>query len=188
MHLLRRRQRYSAGAVKLRLSLLLLALLALLATLIPSALADVSCLPDGSGEAEQCRDNTPQDCSGVSSSVESLWPPNHSLRTVVLSLPTDGDGEPMNLTITAVTQDEPVNERGDGNTAPDAVVGSDSNEVSLRAERSGRGDGRVYVISFGASSDQGDECSGEVEVYVPTSQGRNAEAVDSGQSFSSFSQ
>ena len=43
---------------------------------------------------------------------------------------------------TPVTQDEPVNGLGDGDTGPDAVTLSDG--ILLRAERSGTGDGRVY--------------------------------------------
>ena len=40
------------------------------------------------------------------------------------------------ITITGVTQDEPTNGLGDGDTGPDAII--NGNTVLLRAERSGR--------------------------------------------------
>jgi hypothetical protein len=43
---------------------------------------------------------------------------------------------------TAVTQSEPLNGLGDGDTSPDAVLQGDS--VLLRAERSGLGTGQRY--------------------------------------------
>ena len=46
-------------------------------------------------------------------SKASLWPPNHKLRTVTVSGATDPDGDPVAITITGVTQDEPVNGKAD---------------------------------------------------------------------------
>ena len=58
---------------------------------------------------------------------------------------TDPDGDPVTHTITGVTQDEPLNGQGDGDTSPDARdVPGHADQVNLRAERSGNGDGRVY--------------------------------------------
>lgn len=115
--------------------------------------------------------NDPPVCSAVSASETALWPPDHGLRMVSLSGATDVEGDPVIITVTAVTQDEPVNGLGDGDTGPDAVAGATSNEVQLRAERSGTGDGRVYRVSFTASDGQGGTCSGVVRVSVPKSQG-----------------
>jgi hypothetical protein len=92
----------------------------------------------------------------------------------------------VTITITGVTQDEPLNGLGDGDTAPDAQVGSASNTVLLRAERSGAGDGRVYRISYTASDPAGASCSGVVTVGVPHDQGPNGGPVDSGLVVDSF--
>ena len=81
-----------------------------------------------------------------------------------------GVSDPNNnatITITGVTQDEPTNGLGDGDTAIDAVINGDGT-VLLRAERSGKGDGRVYRISFTASDLEG-STSGVVKVSVPHS-------------------
>lgn len=69
---------------------------------------------------------------------------------------TDPDGDAITVEITSVTQDEPINGLGDGDTCPDAVI--DEGRVELRAERSGTGDGRVYQIEFIASDGKGSEC------------------------------
>ena len=73
---------------------------------------------------------------------------------------------PVSITVTGITQDEPVNGSGDGNSCPDATgIGTDT--ARLRAERSAKGDGRVYHVSFVASDGEGDQCSGTVAVCVP---------------------
>jgi len=130
--------------------------------------------------------NTPPDCSTVVPSQVSLWPPNHKLQTVGISEATDADGDTVTLTITAVTQDEPLNGIGDGDTSPDAehVLGH-ADQVRLRAERSGPGDGRVYRIGFGGSDGRGGTCSATVNTTVVKSQGHGT-AVDSGLVVNSF--
>jgi uncharacterized repeat protein (TIGR01451 family) len=124
-------------------------------------------------------------CTGVNGGPD-LWPPNHKLKLITLTGATDADGNPVVLTITGVTQDEPVNDLGDGNTAPVAVAGPASNKVSLRAERSGLGDGRVYRIAFTGSDGTGGTCAGVATVGVPHDQGGHSIPVDSGFVFPSF--
>ena len=93
---------------------------------------------------------------------------------------TDADGDPVTVTITGITQDEPLNGVADGNTSPDAVIGS-GGSFRVRAERAGTGDGRVYRISFTGADDAG-VCSGVVRVGVPHDQS-GAPPVDSGSIF-----
>lgn len=91
----------------------------------------------------------------------------------------------VNLSVTAATQDEPVNGLGDGDTSPDAIVQTNDpleNKVLLRAERSGTANGRVYRIDFTAS-DGLESCSGSVSVTVPHS--RKSIAEDDGQIYDS---
>lgn len=132
--------------------------------------------------------NDPPVCSGVVSDVVTLWPPNHKLETITLTGATDIDSPVPVITVTGVTQDEPVDGLGDGDTAPDAVAGASSNQVQLRAERSGRGDGRVYRVTATATDTGGATCSGTVLVGVPKSQGGPGSVpVDSGLVVNSFS-
>jgi hypothetical protein len=79
----------------------------------------------------------------------------------------------VTVTLTGATQDEPLNGLGDGDTAPDAAtVAGHTNQVQLRAERSGTGGGRVYRISF-TVSDSEDKCTGTVYASVPHHQSGN---------------
>jgi hypothetical protein len=82
-----------------------------------------------------------------------------------------------------VTQDEPVEATGDGETAPDAELEA-GGAVWLRAERAGGGNGRVYAIGFSAVDSLGESCSGTVSVGVPHS--FKGTPVDDGQVFDSL--
>jgi Tol biopolymer transport system component len=114
--------------------------------------------------------NFPPECWHVSASPSVLAPPNHRLVTITLSEPPDLDGDPVTLSTTSVTQDEPTG------GAPDAVLGPGPNQVRLRAQRDGPADGRVYRVSFQASDGRGGTCTGTVTVGVPKGTG---DAVDS---------
>ena len=88
------------------------------------------------------------------------------------------DGYPADVTITGITQDEPVNSLGDGDSAPDGV-GVGTSMAQVRAERSGTGNGRVYAVRFLAEDDSGASCEGAVNVYVPHD--KKSTAIDDGQ-------
>jgi uncharacterized repeat protein (TIGR01451 family) len=124
-------------------------------------------------------------CTAVNGGPD-LWPPNHKMHLITLTGATDPDGDVVTLTVTGVTQDEPLNGLGDGNTSPDATPGPASNKVNLRAERSGTGDGRIYRIGFSGSDGRGGSCTGTATVGVPHDQGKGKTPVDSGGIFVDF--
>lgn len=128
--------------------------------------------------------NRPPDCSLAVASEPVLWPPDHTYHRISILGVTDPNGDPMTITVTGITQDEPLNTRGDGNTCPDAqIAGSDA---LLRAERAGTagapGNGRVYAVSFVAEDDHGGQCSGRVLVCVPHDRSGSA-CLDDGQRY-----
>jgi len=123
--------------------------------------------------------NTAPDCSGVQPSPSRLWSPNHKFRLVSLVGASDPDGDALSYEVRSVTQDEPVL-RG-----VDARGGELSNQVWLRAERLGKGDGRVYRIEYLAQDGHGNACDGTAKVVVPHDRAHPA-ALDSGGSFDSF--
>ena len=130
--------------------------------------------------------NHAPDCSKATVDTTKLWPPNHQLRSITISGVTDADPtNTVSINVTSVTQDEPTNGLGDGDTPVDAVITPNSNVVKLRAERSGTGDGRVYVINFTATDNHGATCTGTATVTVPHDQKPGNVAVNSGQTFNS---
>lgn len=124
--------------------------------------------------------NTPPDCGAAKATIATLWPPNHAMIPVNIVGVQDPDNN-ATVTITGVTQDEPTNGLGDGDTGPDAIIRDSS--VLLRAERSGQANGRVYHIHFTAADHEG-TCSGVVTVSVPHTKA-TAAAIDGGELFDS---
>jgi hypothetical protein len=145
---------------------------------------DGTCEATASASKRWVAANEPPDCSGIYADPNKLWPPDHKLRLVRLRGASDPDGDDVTVTITTVTQDEALNGAGDGNTSPDARRAPWSYKVYLRAERSGKGNGRVYEISFVAEDGQGGRCEGSTTVGVPHDCSRPA--IDSGQTVNSF--
>lgn len=122
--------------------------------------------------------NEPPECSEASPSTMVIWPPNHGFIDVEVLGVTDPEGDAITITIDSIYQDEEVDERGDGKFAPDGM-GLGASTAKVRAERYGRGNGRVYHISFNAVDPYGNECRGTVMVSVPHDQS-GAPAVDEG--------
>lgn len=132
----------------------------------PPETCDDGNLMAGDGCSATCFvENLPPDCTGAVPSADDLWPPNHKLAPVSVLGVTDPDGDPVLVTVTAIAQDEPTDAMGDGTTCPDAS-GIGTGEASLRVERAGPGDGRVYHIAFAGDDGRGGTCTGEVEVCV----------------------
>jgi Subtilase family/HYR domain len=132
---------------------------------------------DDSGNSSQASttvtvvDTTPPDIHSVTAEPGSLWPPNHTLRPVTVSVDVSDicDAAPA-CQIVSVTSNEPVNGKGDGNTAPDWQITGDLT-VDLRAERSGAGNGRVYTITVRCTDDSGNSSMKSMNVTVPHDQG-----------------
>jgi hypothetical protein len=131
----------------------------------------------------------PPDCTGAYADPDCLWPPRHRMVAVNIRGVTDPAGHPVSIVITGITSDEATaSARGAGGPghSPDADgIGNDT--AHLRAERSGRGNGRVYQISFVANNAKGAQSQGTVQVTVPRNRRQSkgspaaCEAPDDGQ-------
>ena len=126
--------------------------------------------------------NDPPVCSLAQASPNLLWPPNHAMTQVSIVGLTDPQNQTITITYPNVTQDEPIKGLGDGDTSPDAAVSG--NDILLRAERAGTGNGRVYVVHFTATNTDGAHCSGTVNVSVPHD--KKDPAVGGAQLYNSF--
>lgn len=117
-------------------------------------------------------DTTPPSIASISISPNVLWPANHKMAPVTVSISvSDVCDNSVSSAITSVTSSEPVEGLGDGDTAPDWVV-TGALTVELRAERSGNGGGRTYTISVTSTDDSGNSSSKTVTVVVPHDKGQ----------------
>ena len=131
--------------------------------------------------------NVPPNCDSAVGVPDTLWPPNHKFREIAIEGVVDMDQDSVSIEITSITQDEPVDgDVGSGNTSPDGK-GVGTSSASVRAERSGTGDGRVYAINFTATDSVGNQCSGTVTIgAVVHDKGKyGSPANDSGQIYDS---
>ena len=123
--------------------------------------------------------NQPPDCTAAAASPGILWSPDHALVPIAIAGVSDADGDPVTVTVDAITQDEPTDGVADGDTCPDAS-GVGTGSASVRAERSGRGDGRVYHLAFTGRDQAGAACSGVATVCVAHDQYGSGGCVDQG--------
>lgn len=154
----------------------------------PGEQCDDSNLVSGDGCSSVCQlENQPPVCTAATANPSTLWPPNHAMIPISIAGVTDPNGDPVTITATSVSQDEPVKMTGtgSGNTSPDATL----SPLTVRAERNGNpqspGNGRVYHISFTADDGKGGTCSGTVTVCVPHDQRPGSTCVDGGPLFDS---
>ena len=128
--------------------------------------------------------NRAPNCQQAMASPEKLWPVNHKLIPIDIQGVTDPEQQPLQLETQCIVQDETVTGNGDGNTDFDGT-GLTTSTPSVRAERSGRGNGRVYHIVFKATDSDGAQCAGQIQVNVPHSNKKNATAIDDGHRYPS---
>jgi len=142
---------------------------------------------DGDEVTVVVRDTTPPAVT-CATAIGTLWPPDHKMVDVGLTLTASDVADASLQVVVTVTSDEATTAPGTGGEvhAPDAVVtdrGDGTFSVLLRAERAGMGDGRVYVITVTATDDAGLSRSASCAVTVDANAGKKGAAVDSGQAY-----
>jgi hypothetical protein len=95
--------------------------------------------------------------NNVSTTASVLWPPNHKLQDVAVNYSVwDNCGSTAVLSVSG----------NDGATNNDWQV-VDAHHVRLRAERTGSGEGRTYVITITVTDASGNKSTQSVNVVVP---------------------
>jgi hypothetical protein len=111
-------------------------------------------------------DTLPPVITNITATPASLWPPNHKFAEVAITVDVTDLCDPAPVcTITSITSNEPDNGLGDGNTAPDYMI-TGPLTAQLRAERSGRRDGRLYTLSIECADASGNTATDTVTVAV----------------------
>jgi hypothetical protein len=123
----------------------------------------------------------------ITTKTIKLWPPNHQYYDIDLKdcFKKVEECDPYwTAKVMWVSSDEPENGQGDGNTDDD-IKCVDKDTVSLRSERQGGEDGRVYLIRFEAKDSKNNKSYGTCKVVVPHDQGGGG-AVDSGEEYRKY--
>jgi hypothetical protein len=116
-------------------------------------------------------DTTPPVIRSAAATPNVIWPPNHKMVYVNVRAVVTDTCSATTWKIIRVRSSESLNGRGDGNTSSDYQIVGD-HAVKVRAERSGKGDGRVYTITLQAKDTSGNLSETKnVQVLVPKSQG-----------------
>jgi hypothetical protein len=103
--------------------------------------------------------------TGLTPTPNSLWPPNRKMVPVSFDLTTSDGCGAVSCRIVNVTSSEPADPAGDWELAGPLLL-------RLRADRLGKGDGRVYAITVECRDEMGSTASKTVLVSVPHDQRR----------------
>jgi hypothetical protein len=125
----------------------------------------------GSEAAEQANsriDTTPPSLQ-VATSPSALWPPNHRLEPITVSVQVTDDQDPNpRVKLVSITCD-------DGCVPANDIVGAgygmDDRSFELRSERKGFGAGRTYTITYEVRDAAGNKATATTTVTVPHDQG-----------------
>jgi uncharacterized repeat protein (TIGR01451 family) len=104
---------------------------------------------------------------------ETLWPPNHKMVDVTATVHAEDLCDPIPSIVLASIVSNELDDAvggGDGHTVDDiqgAEFGTPDFHFSLRAERAGSGNGRVYTVTYTATDACGLSAAAAAQVRVP---------------------
>jgi hypothetical protein len=117
------------------------------------------------------RDTTPPVIASVTASPNNLWPPNHQMVNVTVSVIASDAVDPAPTSVIySVSSNQPINGTGDGDTAPDWQI-TGPLTLQLRSERAS-GIARIYTITIATTDASGNTSYGTVTVTVGDGRGR----------------
>jgi hypothetical protein len=118
-------------------------------------------------------DTTPPTIISTSLNKTVLWPPNHKLIPIQVSITATDICGTVTTKIKSISSNQGVLAKGSGNKSPDwKITGNLS--ASLRAERTGKDkNGRTYTIIVQATDNSGNSTSTNLTVFVPHDQGKH---------------
>ncbi len=125
------------------------------------------------------QDTTPPEIQSIVASPEVLWPPDKKMVQVRVKVNATDlcDSTPL-CRIVDVTSNEPIVDPGPCVRNPDWQYANAALSVWLKADRDGKGTGRVYTIYVMCMDDLGNMAEGTVDVTVPHDQANGNHGCD----------
>jgi hypothetical protein len=136
------------------------------------------------GEALCSAELTVEDTSApkIAGQTIALWPPNHKFHRIAVEdcvQVSDACDSDLTAEFIWASSDEPVDSIGDGHHAPDIQWG-DCQHLSVRSERQGPENGRVYKLGVRVVDGSGNATEGVCSVVVAHDQSGAAKAKANG--------
>jgi hypothetical protein len=126
---------------------------------------DTAGASDSNGITVTVEDVTPPEFS-LSVEPNVLWPVNHKMVGIVPTFTmSDNCDESPEVMLVSITVNDSNDGIGGGHTDDDIQI--DEGNIYLRAERSGTGTGRVYMITYQAVDDSNNVAADSATVTVP---------------------
>ncbi len=118
-------------------------------------------------------DTTAPQIINAAVSPDTLWPPNHQMVPVTVTIVANDLVDPAPIAqIVSIRSNQPLNGTGDGDTAPDWTI-TGALTAELRSERAGNAD-RTYTITIEVRDAAGNAATSEVTVRVTQSSRRRS--------------
>ncbi len=119
-------------------------------------------------------DTTPPVITAISINPNVLWPPNHKMIPVRVSVVATDLCGTVTSKIISIHSSQDVLGKGSGQKSPDWKITGDLT-AQLRAERAGPDkNGRIYTITVQATDEAGNAATADVTVFVPHDQGKHS--------------
>jgi len=117
--------------------------------------------------APNCLTNDTQapSINNLSTSITQLWSANKKMKDVWIDYTTSENCPEAITTQLSITSNEAI-------TSADWKI-IDNHHIQLKAERSGNGSGRIYIITLTATDQSGNKNTKSTTVLVPHDQGKN---------------
>jgi hypothetical protein len=116
-------------------------------------------------------DSTPPTIVSVTATPGNLWPPNHTMANIAVTVVAIDAVDPAPVSrILSVSSNQPINGTGDGDVAPDWVI-TGQLTLQLRAERA-QGVDRVYTITVQSTDASGNSSTATQTVTVSNTRRR----------------
>jgi hypothetical protein len=146
---------------------------------ITVTVSDGTAAPVSCSSSATVVDTTPPVITSAKATPNVLWPPNHKMVNVGLSVTATDICSSVTCRIKSVTSNEPINGpgkgKGNGKKSPDWTT-TGPLSLQLRAERLGKGSGRTYTVIVECTDTSGNSATTNITIRVPHDQGDHSAA------------